>query len=446
MRSRSASASALNELVIPQSCPSSSSSTESSYFTQSNTVTPHSSSMTPPKKANFASMVMTSLTPSTWQHIDEHAHEVLSPSSISSKSSCESPTTPTSPAPNTSRLPATLQRAASYSYLWCNININNKDKHVQEVKESIQNTKTYPSHYSPPPMKRSRANTVNPCSKTSAALRSITEKPREAGTSAYTATPTRQIVSGLSIRSVPSSSTIGKGEASVYPKSPRSPRSPLSQHALQAYFDPSSIPTPSPPSSCSETEDHACIIKQSSSFGTLLLPSTLSNASADLTKLSVPSTPLTTSHTIYIDHIAVSYNPSTTSGQECKKLLMKLERFRKRSSLDFGKLSSEQTTQLLYAGKNNNSFDSSAEGAKRRLSASKDEISTQMSRSTSSGSGNSTGATPNGSGNSSPHGVAGHTGNTQTFRVTAKIRENHESNKIEVCHSHAFGSNVMNTR
>lgn len=263
-------------------------------------------------------------------------------------------------------------------------------------------------------MKRSRSSTINICLKSSTALRSITEKPREYGISDGTAT-SRKMDTNLALRSVPSFSTIGKGQVLA---SPKSPRSPLSQHTLQAYFDSSSSP---------ENQDFACILKQSSSFGTLLLPSTLSNAPSDLSLAMTPSTALTPSHTVYIDHITVSYNPATISGQECKKLLMRLERFKKRSSIDSGTLSSEQVSQNLATFDNANGT-ATTEGTKRKVSASKPG-SAKIPISYSAG--NATVSSLTGSGDS-PSAIASSAGNAQTFRVLAKIRDHNEANKIEV--------------
>lgn len=446
-RSRSGSASALTDSTFTQPSSSFFTSLSSSSLSSSTVQMPQNGGVViaTPRRQSLTSMLMTSLYPA-WNK--EDTQEVLSSyssSSVSSPTSSEaSPTTPTS-ASSAFRLPSPLQRAPTHKHLWSNeANLENRDT----TKETLPaDRKVYTSISSPPPTKRSRSNTVNTCLKSSTALRSITEKGRPEGNIRPTGTTTtaRRMTSNLSLRGVPSFSGGGgvKNDGLV---SPKSPKSPLAKAFPQTYFEPSSS------SSFDGPEDYSLTIKQSSSFGTLLLPSTLSNIPS-CNASAVPSTPLTPSHTVYIDHIIVSYSPSSSTGQDCKKLLMRLERFKKRSSLDLSTLSSEQITSssspTLSATTTTQRSDAEKikpEGMKRKVSSSTTTSTSTSKSSPTSASApssarisrcNSAGSTPTAHANgtlspTSPGGTAGSNGNGQILRVIAKIKDHHEQNKIEV--------------
>lgn len=345
-------------------------------------------------------------------HNDEDAQEVLSTSSLSSPISPISPTTPTS-IPSTSCVPSPTQRSVSYSAFW------QTSYDVESLAENKASPRAKNVQLSPPSPKRARSNTVNTCLKTSLALQNITEKTGQINNDI---TP-RKRVSNLPLRGLPAFA-FGSVEGDSSQFSPISPRSPLSQLSF------------SPQMQLAELEDEtdtevkrarsatASTTAGGTSFSSLLLPHTLSS------DVSVPTTPLTPLHTIYIDHIAVAYNPASSSGQECKKLLMRLERFKKRSSVDLSSLSIEKASMVLNAV-NGNSHNASTgpaaavEGEGLNKSPHSTPTFARISRRNSAG-------TVNASPSSAPHLNKATSGHGQSFKVTAKIRDHHEPNRIEV--------------
>lgn len=64
---------------------------------------------------------------------------------------------------------------------------------------------------------------------------------------------------------------------------------------------------------------------------------------------SQPLTPLSSAPTPYIEHIQVSYHLASRQGAGCKKLLMTLKRFKKRSSVDLTTLSGGTSSPSMLA-------------------------------------------------------------------------------------------------
>lgn len=425
-RSRSGSVSTLNELILPHFSSSSSSSASSpSTSSSASLASPpldnqpqamSTFSINDKRRPNLTSFVSHLMT--TWNHShltahnDEDTQEVLSTSSLSSPISPISPATPTS-IHSASCLPSPTQRSVSYSAFWQS---SYGDGSLAQKKGSPRAKNV---QLSPPPPKRSRSNTVNACLKTSLALQNVTEKTRQ---NINEVTP-RKRDSNLSLRDLPAF-TFGSVKGDVGQSSLKSPRSPLSHLSF------------SPQMQLAELEDEKdtevkCARSATtgttaggSSFSSPLLPHTLSS------DLSMPTTPLTPLHTIYIDHIAVAYNPASSSGQECKKLLMRLERFKKRSSVDLSSLSIEKASMVLNAV-NGNSHNASTgpaaavEGEGLKKSPHSTPTFARISRRNSAG-------TVNASPSSAPHLNKATSGHGQSFKVTAKIRDHHEANSIEV--------------
>lgn len=143
-----------------------------------------------------------------------------------------------------------------------------------------------------------------------------------------------------------------------------------------------------------------------------------------------PYTPLTAHHTAYIEHVSVSYNPSSDSGKECKKLLMRLERFKKRASLD---ISSLVNSNFYNLNSNNSAFTSPPTTSDGTGNGS--NVPGTMSRNSSNSTGNSD-STSSSNSDSTPNTpvVSG----SQSFKVMAKIWNVPDQNKIEVLYIDGF--------
>lgn len=354
----------------------------------------------------------------SWNHSHSHAHndedaqEILSTSSLSSPLSPMSPTTPTS-IPATSCLSSPTQRSVSYSAFW---QTSYDDESPAQNKGSPRAKNV---QLSSPPSKRSRSNTVNTCLKSSLALQNVTGKTGHINNDV---TP-RKRASNLSLRGLPAF-TLGSVKGDGSQSSPKSPRSPLSQLSFSPQVQVADFEDETAAEVKRARSATASTSAGSTSFSSLLLPHMLSS------DLSTSTTPLTPLHTIYIDHIAVAYNPASSSGQECKKLLMRLERFKKRSSVDLTSLSVEKASMILNAV-NVNSHTASTnpatavEGGGVQKSPHSTPTSARISRCNSAGSVN---ASPS----PAPHLNKPTSGHVQSFKVTAKIRDHREPNKIEV--------------
>lgn len=433
---------------------------------------------------------------------DDLQEELLSTSSLSSPISSISPTTPTSTPLPSSRLSSPMQRSISTSNLWAASPSATKASGLAakslEPKADLPQLRTSPAlandivrkdvRVSPPPSKRSRSNTVHvhgSCLKSFTALQNImienttsassatsSESSKELMTPKKAHTP-RKMASNLSLRgALPAFTFGGNGSGSKRGQeglaSPKSPRSPLGQLAYPPQADtisacstpstPSLTPSPrSPKSQCTTlSPPYTRSVSYQGDFPSLN-PKTVGQSAVAAAEAG--STLLLPQHMIYIDKIAVSYNPSSPSGQECKKLLMRLERYKKRSSVDLSALAAtaqqpshhqahlqdrRSQTADRQTGNGEEGDTSSTATANQRKSDStpvSTPVSAQISRC------NSAGSTPT-SNSHTPvppaaaiaatlghlnHGCACGNGNSgQTFKVIAKIREQDEGNKIEV--------------
>jgi hypothetical protein len=452
-RSRSSSASStLGEIIHPSFTSSLSSSTasDSSHFHKSqqqqhqsfspthfNTIGSASSNSTIKARRPGLATFMTNLTTS-WgsahgsaqDQSDQHTEEILSSSSLSSPISSLSPTTPNSISLAASPRMSPLLRSVSHTGAPSWTYNSSQEVIAGGRRGSADASATNESivkqmHGSPPPMKRSRSNTVHACLKSHNALKAITERSRSATETLQTSLPVAGIPAGLSRKASmslslkhgaaftkihPYSNQAGKAPLGPpVPLSPKSPRSPLAAwvpHLQSGMLSP-------------ENDD---LVNGNS----IDQPPSRSIASPES---NVPSTPLTPHYIAYIDHINVSYNPHSANGGECKKLLMRLERFKKRSSVDLSQLSAEAAAAMKSASTTTAASTTTSGNNTPRTPSTP----SHMSRSSSASGGTTagglaaalkTGDSPK-SANAPLHG--------HTFKVTAKIRNQADQNKVEVC-------------